>query len=80
MDLGDARGWSVCPLHAGDWAWSAWTSAIDRRSGIEPSETEAELAAQQALKALVSDAAAAALSRRELSASDYRVKQWDPQL
>jgi hypothetical protein len=79
MDLGEARGWNVWPLETGDWAWTAWTAANDRRSGIEPTEAEAESAAQRELEGLVSDAMAAALSRRELAVRDDRAKQWDPQ-
>jgi hypothetical protein len=80
MDLGAARGWTVWPLASGDWAWSAWVApASDRRSGIEPSEGEAGSAALRALEALTSDAAAAGLSRREVSVSGNRGNRWDPQ-
>jgi hypothetical protein len=78
VDIGEARGWNVWPLEAGDWAWAAWT-ANDRRSGIASTEAEAEGAAQQELQGLVADAAAAEMSRRELPVSDDRGKQWDPQ-
>lgn len=48
-------------------------------SGIEATEAEAREAAQRALEGMLSDAAAAEQSRRELPASDARGKEWDPQ-
>ena len=78
MDRGEARGWNVWPLETGDWTWTAWTVA-NRRSGIAPTEAEAESAAERALEDLVSDAASASLSRRELTVSDDGGRRWDPQ-
>lgn len=78
MEIGKARGWNVRPLDSGDWAWTAWIGA-DGRSGVEPTEAEAESAAQRELESMASDAVAGAQSRRELPVSDDRDVRWDPQ-
>jgi len=79
MDVGAANGWNVWPLDSGDWGWTAWVAANGRRSGVEPTEAEAETAAWRELEAMVSDAMAAAQSRRELPVSEDRDDRWDPQ-
>jgi hypothetical protein len=78
VEIGEARGWNVRPLDSGDWAWTAWIGA-DGRSGVEPTEAEAESAAQRELESMASDAAAGAQSRRELPVRDDRDVRWDPQ-
>jgi hypothetical protein len=78
MDVGDGRGWNVWPLENGDWGWNAFAAA-NGRSGIEASEAGAEMAAQRELERMVSEAAAAAQSRRELPVREDRGRQWDPQ-
>jgi hypothetical protein len=78
MDIGDGQGWSVWPLENGDWGWNAFAGA-NGRSGIEASEAEAEMAAQRELEHMVSEAAAAEQSRRELPVREDLAKQWDPQ-
>jgi hypothetical protein len=77
VDLGDANGWDVWPLENGDWAWSVWVASNGglRRSGTEASELEAEAAAQRELELMVSDATAAAQSRRELYESTQEAEQ-----
>ncbi len=78
MDVGVARGWNVWQLKSGAWAWTAWIAA-NGKSGIEPTEAEAESAVQHELEGMTSDAMAAAHSRRELTVSDDRDMRWDPQ-
>jgi hypothetical protein len=51
----------------------------DGRSGVEPTEAEAESAAQREFDSMASDAAAGTQSRRELPVSDDRDARWDPQ-
>jgi hypothetical protein len=82
MDVGEASGWNVWPLEEGDWAWSAWVASNPglRRSGIEATEPEAENAAQREIELIVSEARAAAQSRRELSVHAERDQRWEPQL
>jgi len=65
MDVGDARGVTVSPIESGDWAWAAWIVG-DRLTGVEGSEMAAQQAGGLALDRLVSRAAAAAPSRREI--------------
>ncbi len=79
IDLGEARGWNVWPLEGGEWAWTAWIAANGLLAGIERTEAEAESAAQRKLEGLVSDARAAAPSRRELGVSNDGEQRWDPQ-
>ena len=80
MEVAHASGWNVWPVQ-GEWAWSAWVAvnAGLLGSGIEPTEAEAQDAAQRALQAMLSDAQAAEQSRRELPTRDERSKEWDPQ-
>ena len=81
VDVGDARGRIVWPLENGAWAWNAWIAAcLDLpRSGIEPTEAEAESAAQQEIERMPSEARTAALTRRELPAPDDRGEECQPQ-
>ena len=81
VDVGDAGGWNVWPLESGEWAWSASVAANGTLTltGIEPTEAEAESAAQRGLEGLASDAMAAAQSRREVPVSDGGEQRWDPQ-
>jgi hypothetical protein len=81
VDVGDVRGWNVCPLENGDWAWTAWTAASlgVPRSGIEPNEADAARAAQQEIERMLSEARAAALTRRELPVRDDRGNERQPQ-
>lgn len=81
MDVGEARGWNVWPLESGEWAWSAWIAANGTLTltGIEPTELEAESAAQRGLEGMASDATASAQSRRELPVSIDGEPRWDPQ-
>jgi hypothetical protein len=81
MDVGEARGWNVWPLESGEWAWSAWIAANGTLTltGIEPTDAEAESAAQRGLEGMASDAMAAAQSRRELPVSNRGEQRWDPQ-
>jgi hypothetical protein len=71
MDIGAARGVTVLPLESGEWAWTAWTAG-HRLTGVEASEMAAQQAGGLALDRLISEAAAAALSRRELPKSEER--------
>ncbi len=72
------RGWNVWELESGDWAWTAWSH--DRSGfGIEPTEAEAETAAQHELDRFVAEDPAADQYRRELPATDPVPKDWDPQ-
>jgi hypothetical protein len=81
VNVGYVSGWNVWPLENGEWAWRAWVSVNGGplNSGIEATEAEAQEAAQQALEGILSDAAAAEQSRRELPASDERGKEWNPE-
>jgi hypothetical protein len=81
VDGGGARGWNVWPLERGEWAWTAWIAANGSLTltGIEPTEAEAESAAQRGLEGLASDAMAAAQSRREVPVSNDGEQRWDPQ-
>jgi hypothetical protein len=81
VDVGDARGWNVWPLESGDWVWSAWIAANLGllRSGIEATEAEAQRTAQEEIERMLSEAGAAAPSRRELPARDDRGKERQPQ-
>ena len=62
------------PLENGDWAWNAWTAASLGlpRSGIATTEVAAERAAQQEIERMLSEARAAAQTRRELPVRDDR--------
>jgi hypothetical protein len=79
MDLGDARGVTVSPLESGEWAWTAWTAG-HRLTGVEASEMTARQAGALALDRLVSEAAAAAFSRRELPNSEKVTTLPEPQV
>jgi hypothetical protein len=81
VNVGYSSGWNVWPLETGEWAWRASVAVNGGplSSGIEASEAEAEEAARRALEGMLSDAAAAEQSRRELPASDERGKEWHPQ-
>jgi hypothetical protein len=59
-------------------AWTAASLGL-RRSGIEPTEAEAERAAQQEIERMLSEARAAALTRRELPVRDDHGKEFQPQ-
>jgi hypothetical protein len=80
MDVGEANGWNVWPLESGDWAWSVWVATGPRRSGVEATEFEAQKAVQRELELMLSDARAAAQSRRELTVEDDRDERWEPRL
>jgi hypothetical protein len=62
-------------MDSGDWAWTAW-SRYRSGSGIEPTQAEAETAAQQELERIVAEDPAADQHRRELPAADTRPKDW----
>ena len=81
MNVGYTSGWNIWPLASGEWGKEGM--GLGERgplnSGIEATEAEAREAAQRALEGMLSDAAAAEQSRRELPDSDARGKEWDPQ-
>ncbi len=82
MDTGAARGVTVSPLESGEWAWTAWLvgqGVSVRLTGTEPSEISAQQVGGLALDRLISEAAAAAVSRRELPRSEELTMVPDPQ-
>jgi hypothetical protein len=68
----------VWELQSGGWAWAAW-SDLRSGSGVEPTELEAQTAAQRELERIVAEDAAADQHRRELAVADLPSRDWDPQ-
>ena len=65
-------------LQSGGWAWAVW-SDLRSGSGVEPTQLEAQTAAQRELERIVAEDAAGDQNRRALPVADTRPRDRDPQ-